>query len=98
MQQESDPKHTRRSTSEWLTKEKQIKVLEVLSQSLDLNPTEMLRYDLKRAFHARKTYNVAEIKQFCKEEWANIPLVGVNDDWSFCAHGDTTGWQVPFHR
>ncbi len=43
------------------------------SQSLDLNPIEMLWHDLKQSFHARKLSNVAELKQFCKEEWAEIP-------------------------
>ncbi len=38
-----------------------------------LNPTEMLWHDLKQTIHARKPSNVAELKQFCKEEWAKIP-------------------------
>ncbi|KAF7650410.1 hypothetical protein LDENG_00126420 [Lucifuga dentata] len=58
MQQDNDPKHTRKSTSE--------------CQSPDLNPIEMLWHDLKQAVHARKPSNVAELKQFCKEEWAKI--------------------------
>ncbi len=72
MQQDNDLKHTSKSTSEWL-KENKIKVLESPSQSLDLNPIEMLWHDLKHLFHARKPSNVAELKQFCKEEWAKIP-------------------------
>ncbi len=43
------------------------------SQSPDLNPIEMLWHVLKQSFHARKPSNVAELKQFCKEEWAKIP-------------------------
>ncbi len=39
----------------------------------DLNPTEMLWHDLKKAVHARKPSNVAELQQFCQEEWAKIP-------------------------
>ncbi len=72
MQQDNDPKHTSKSTSEWLKKNK-IKVLEQPSQSPDLNPIEMLWHDLKQSIHARKPSNVAELKQFCKEEWVKIP-------------------------
>ncbi len=72
MQQDKDLKHNSKSTSEWLKKNK-IKVLEWQSQSPDLNPIEMLWHDLKQTIHARKPSNVAELKQFCKEEWAKIP-------------------------
>ncbi|KAF7643331.1 hypothetical protein LDENG_00241500 [Lucifuga dentata] len=71
MQQDNDPKHTSRSNSEWLKKTK-MKVLEWPSQSPDINPIEMLWHDLKQAIHARKSSSVAELKQFCKEEWAKI--------------------------
>ncbi|KAK3545559.1 hypothetical protein QTP70_008111 [Hemibagrus guttatus] len=67
LQQDNDPKHTSKSTSEWLKKNK-MKTLEWPSQSPDLNPTEMLWHDLKKVVHARKPSNVAELQQFCKDE------------------------------
>ncbi len=42
------------------------------SPSPGLNPMEMLWHDLKQSIHAWKPSNVAELKQFCKEEWAKI--------------------------
>ena len=72
LQQDNDPKHTSKSTSEWLKKNK-MKTLEWPSQSPDLNPIEMLWHDLKKAVHARKPSNVAELQQFCIDEWTKIP-------------------------
>ncbi|KAK3515159.1 hypothetical protein QTP70_008187 [Hemibagrus guttatus] len=72
LQQDNDPKHTSKSTSEWLKKNK-MKTLEWPNQSLDLNPIEMLWHDLKKVVHAQKPSNVAELQQFCKDEWAKIP-------------------------
>ncbi|KAG2470219.1 TCB1 transposase, partial [Polypterus senegalus] len=72
LQKDNDPKHTSKSTSEWLKKNK-MKTLKWPSQSLDLNPIEMLWHDLKKAVHARNPSNKAELQQFCKDEWAKIP-------------------------
>ncbi|KAK3540815.1 hypothetical protein QTP86_001963 [Hemibagrus guttatus] len=72
LQQDNDPKHTSKSTSEWLKKNK-MKALEWPSQSPDLNPIEMLWHDLKKVVHARKPSNVAELQQFCKDERTKIP-------------------------
>ncbi|KAJ0041565.1 hypothetical protein NL108_013288 [Boleophthalmus pectinirostris] len=72
MQQDNDLKHKSKSTTEWL-KQKKMHLLEWPSQSPDLNPNEMLRHDLKRAIHTRQPKNIAEVKQFCEEEWSKIP-------------------------
>ncbi len=42
-------------------------VLELLSQSPDFNPTEMLWKDVKQAVHMRKLTNITEMKWFCTE-------------------------------
>ncbi|KAI4874360.1 hypothetical protein NFI96_002555 [Prochilodus magdalenae] len=72
LQQNNDPKHTSKSTSEWLKKNK-VKTLKWPSQSPDLNPVEMLWHDLKKVVHVRKPSSVAELQQFCKDEWPKIP-------------------------
>jgi hypothetical protein len=72
MQQDNDPKHRSKSTTEWL-QQKKTRLLEWPSQSPDLNLIEMLWHDLKRTIHTRHPKNVAELKQVCKEEWSKIP-------------------------
>ncbi len=56
-----------------MAEEKQNEDFEWPSQSPDLNPIEMLWHDLKKAVHARKSSNVAELQQFCQDERAKIP-------------------------
>ena len=63
LQQDDDPKHTSKSTSEWLKKNK-MKTLEWPIHRPDLNPIKMLWHDLKKADNARKPSNVAELQQF----------------------------------
>uniref|UniRef100_A0A8C1VXN7 Transposase n=1 Tax=Cyprinus carpio TaxID=7962 RepID=A0A8C1VXN7_CYPCA len=72
LQQDNDPKHTSKSIFKWLKKNK-MKTLEWPSQSPDLNPIEMLWHDLKKAVHAQKPSNVAELQQFFIDEWIKIP-------------------------
>jgi hypothetical protein len=71
MQQYIDPKHRSKSTTEWLLQNK-ICLLELPSQSPDLNPIEMLWHDLNRMVHTRHPNNNAKLKQFCKEEWSKF--------------------------
>uniref|UniRef100_A0AAR2KB27 Tc1-like transposase DDE domain-containing protein n=1 Tax=Pygocentrus nattereri TaxID=42514 RepID=A0AAR2KB27_PYGNA len=70
-QHDNDPKHTSKSTKEWLHRNK-IKTLEWPSQSPDLNPIEHLWGDLKRVVHRRCPRNLSDLERFCKEESANI--------------------------
>ena len=63
LQQYNDPKHSSKSTTEWL-KQSKIHLLEWPSQSPDLNTIEMLWHDLKKAIHTRHPKNI--------EEWSRI--------------------------
>ena len=89
MQQDNDPKHRSKSTTEWL-QQKKIRLLEWPSQSHDLNQIEMLWHDLKREVHTRHPKNTAELKQFCQ--------IGMfqNSSWPLCRSDPqlqkTFGW------
>ena len=67
-----DPKHTVKATLEWF-KGKHVNVLELPSQSTDVNPIENLLYDLKMAVHQWNPSNLKELEQFCLEEWVKNP-------------------------
>ncbi|KAK3545317.1 hypothetical protein QTP70_003720 [Hemibagrus guttatus] len=71
-QHDNDPKHTTRATKEWLRK-KHFKVLELPSQSPDLNPIENLWRELKIHVAQRQPQNITALEEICMEEWAKLP-------------------------
>uniref|UniRef100_A0A673YPH3 Tc1-like transposase DDE domain-containing protein n=1 Tax=Salmo trutta TaxID=8032 RepID=A0A673YPH3_SALTR len=71
-QQDNNPKHTAKTTQEWL-QDKSLNVLEWPSQSPDLNPIEHLWTDLKIAVQRRSPSNLAELERICREEWEKLP-------------------------
>uniref|UniRef100_A0A674A8J2 Zinc finger protein 250-like n=1 Tax=Salmo trutta TaxID=8032 RepID=A0A674A8J2_SALTR len=71
-QQDNDPKHTAKTTQEWL-RDKSLNVLEWPNQSPDLNPIEHLWRDLKIAVQRRSPSNLAELERICREEWEKFP-------------------------
>ena len=70
-QHDNDPKHSAKATLEWL-RNKEINVLEWLSQIPDLNPIENLWHDMKIAVHQCSPRILTELEQFSAEELANI--------------------------
>uniref|UniRef100_A0A8C4SMH5 Transposase n=1 Tax=Erpetoichthys calabaricus TaxID=27687 RepID=A0A8C4SMH5_ERPCA len=70
-QQDNNPKHTAKISKEWL-QDNSVNVLELPSQSPDLNLVEHLWRDLKMAAHRRFPSNLMELERCCKEEWMKL--------------------------
>ncbi len=70
-QHDNDPKHTTKTTKEWL-KKKHTKVLKWPSQSPDLHPIENLWRELQVRVDKRQPRNLNDLERICKEEWDKI--------------------------
>jgi hypothetical protein len=66
-QQDNDPKHTAKTTQEWL-RDTSLNVLEWTSQGPDLNLIEHLRRDLKIAVQRCSPSNLTELERICRGE------------------------------
>jgi transposase len=64
---DNDPMHTSKVVEKWL-KDNKVKVLEMPSESPDLNLIENVWAELKKHVGARRPTNLTQLHQLCQEE------------------------------
>ena len=70
-QQDNDPKHTAKTTQEWL-RDKSLNLLQWPSQSPELHPFKHLWRDLKIAVQRQSPSILTELERICREEWDEL--------------------------
>lgn len=74
---------TARTPMEWLCK-KRFKVRERLSQTLDLNPIEILRRQVKLHVTQLRPWKLKYLAKICMEEWVKIPAAVLSSHLAHC--------------
>uniref|UniRef100_A0A803JCU5 Tc1-like transposase DDE domain-containing protein n=1 Tax=Xenopus tropicalis TaxID=8364 RepID=A0A803JCU5_XENTR len=70
-QHDNDPKHTSKSTKQWLH-QRTINVVKWPSQTPNINLIENRWGDVKKSVHRKCPHNLTDLENFSKEEWAKI--------------------------